>query len=208
MSSFFPLALSERFVRSASVPVLSFRKPHIGFVGSHRHLMHPICRNSIACERLSGHHHAETERDLLQRTHERSSRRRGCVCQMFRETTDHTRAQRAGSVASSAGRKALVSVSHVVLAARIDSANGTIVWFFHLVAHRVGRSTSFQSLQSASNSIASHTKSLPDPGKYPGPLRESRFSRRASGPESVGWRCRDAGSDSLERGHGLRAHPE
>src|SRR5205807_6008969 len=63
-------------------------------------------------------------------------------------------------------------------------------------------------LQSASNSIASHTKSLPDPGKYPGPLRESRFSRRASGPESVGWRCRDAGSDSRERGHGLRAHPE
>jgi hypothetical protein len=52
------------------------------------------------------------------------------------------------------------------------------------------------------NSTASHVKSLPDPDKYPGPLRENRFSRRASGPESIGWRCRDAGPDSLERGHG------
>src|SRR6266700_3682623 len=102
-----------------------------------------------------------------------------------------------------------MSISTSCLAiARIDSANGTKGWFFHLVAHLVGRSTSFQSLQSASNSIASHTKSLPDPGTYPGPLRESRFSRRASGLEAGGWRYQDAGSDSRERGHGLRAHPE
>src|SRR5437870_6561960 len=38
-------------------------------------------------------------------------------------------------------------------------------------------------------------------------LRGSRSFRRASGPEAGGWRCRDAGSDSRERGHGLRAHP-
>jgi hypothetical protein len=39
MTSFFLLELSKRFVRPASVLLLSFRKPHIGFGGSHWHLM-------------------------------------------------------------------------------------------------------------------------------------------------------------------------
>src|SRR5947209_15380621 len=38
-SSFFLIELSKSLVRLASVPLLSFRMPHIGFGGSHGHLM-------------------------------------------------------------------------------------------------------------------------------------------------------------------------
>jgi hypothetical protein len=41
MSSFFLNELSKRFVRPASVPLLSFRMPHIGFGGFHQHLLSP-----------------------------------------------------------------------------------------------------------------------------------------------------------------------
>jgi len=41
MSSFFLNELSKRFVRPASMPLLSFRMPYIGFGGFHQHLLSP-----------------------------------------------------------------------------------------------------------------------------------------------------------------------
>jgi hypothetical protein len=51
----------------------------------------------------------------------------------------------------------------------------------------------------------SHTKSLRDRDIYPCRLRQSRFSRRASGRALARQRCPGAGSYSPWRGRGLQA---
>src|SRR5712692_8928612 len=103
MSSFFLIELSKGLVRSASVPLLSFRMPHIGFGDSHQYLM-PLDLSYYYSVRKAVREASRRElaRPFLANVLTFFTKR-GCVCQMFRET-DHTKAQPARSVASSATR--------------------------------------------------------------------------------------------------------